>query len=305
MKALICCLLIAMHATRVLSWGYTGHYMLGETTFNLLSESTQNVIRPMLVNGSMGTTSIWADAAKFKSKYAFTRRWHYFDSNLSLPPTYCKLDMVEQSGPNILTALHNMSNQFIKPQDPSIKKFTLDEQWTIKGTDPEMRTYRFRGRNYLTQAPSVDSRQFALFMLIHLLQDLSQPLHLTHVRKAGLQEPIKNHRGKLTNLHSYLDVDVVDQAIVLYGNGTVQGMIDKLVEEAKKQPFDTNVCSLADIYTWAQHIEQYNCDVVWRKPYNRDYHRAMTVMGFELMTRASVMSACYWEQLVTDFLTNG
>jgi hypothetical protein len=275
--------LFLMRFSRVHAWGHTGHYILGEATFKTLAPSSQRLLAPLLLNNSMGQTSVWADRVKFQQKYAFTRTWHYFDSNLSDPPLYCKLDMEPHPTPNLLTALHNMTTQFERHNTYNTLPKVQDQ--VVFSTMDNM-------------YPETDSQQFATYMLIHMLQDLTQPLHLTHTRKAGLQEPIKNQRGAMTNLHSYVDVDVVDQVVALHGSGSVSKTIDVLVLEANRRKRGTGRCTIIDLYVWAQEIERYNCDILWRKPFDQAYHMAATSMGFELLTKGVTLGACFWENLL-------
>lgn len=258
------CLCLFWFGYTVDAYGYDGHQIIGQVTWNLFSDHMKYQVLPSLMNNmTMQEISVWADSIKHSKRYGFTRSWHYYDSQTSNPPEYC---------------------HFTLPPPPEDKVNLVNK---LK----ELET------NLTSPLVSLHDRQFAFRMMVHMLQDSAQPLHLIHV--PGLDTPIVNHRGKKTNLHAYWDVDTVDQLI----DGTDSdgnkrdALISELTNEALQHHRMTG-CTYDGLMEWMTQTEKVNCLAVWRNIGSNDYHHTAVTSVRWLLKQAALYSHCYFTTLL-------
>jgi hypothetical protein len=151
-----------------------------------------------------------------------------------------------------------------------------------------------RGVNLITKLSELQDMlfdpkhaQFAFRMIVHMLQDAAQPLHLSG--NPGLHTPIVNHHGKTTNLHSYWDIDTIDML-------SKEDLIENLTREALEEN-EVNNCTYQDILDWMARTEKQNCNVVW-KPIQEDYHVEASAAVRTLIKEAAVYSNCYLSDIL-------
>lgn len=252
-------LILALFCTLVHSYGHDGHQIIGQVTWNLFSDNMkENVLPSLMKNMSMQDISVWADQVKHSRKYSFTRSWHYYDSPMSQPPEYC---------------------HFLLPP-PKEDKVNLVN--VLKALE----------HNLTSSDVSLWDKQFAFRMMVHMIQDSAQPLHLIHV--PGLNTPIKNQRGIKTNLHAYWDIDTVDQLV----NGDRNALIEQLTQEALSDGAPSQ-CEYDDLLQWMSKTEKVNCETVWRDIDDKDYHDRASSIVFRLLKEAALYSQCYLTTILT------
>jgi hypothetical protein len=255
---LIVFLIVFQLTAPAFGWGNTGHRTVGQIAQSRLANTNtllriQNILRP---GESLSSVANWADDVKEEERFKLTathpdpdtqdfyrhmvnqhnRKWHFVDL-----PLNC-------SGYG----------------DPGCKKFTsgIDIVQIIN-----LCIRRLRGDPVANNAPHLTKRN-ALRMLVHLVGDLHQPLHVGvgFVNAAGgpgniviVRQPasiIENdfpsdHGGNnllianevSDNLHSFWDTDLVDAAI---GNQSLADFSNSLIIQA---PPDWNATGNAS--TWA------------------------------------------------------
>lgn len=257
-KQVFLCILgwLLLTAQLISAWGRMGHYIIGEATWQLLPKDTQHQIKQhgYILNNTMGTASIWADAAKYTQKYAWTRSLHYLDNELSHPPHTCILDPQTQTQSNILTAIANFTTAF---------------------------------------QTNESERQFHFLMVLHLLQDIYQPLHLSGTKRGGTQEMIlPPGKTKKMSLHEYWDVDLIKKLVKHLG--TLEDAIHDVVLGARVPPIEPSICKGSeDLWEEAKETEMVNCDLVWKLPVDEQYQYDGTSVVFDLLVRATRQSVCH------------
>ena len=151
-------------------WGKTGHRVVGEIAEDYLTGKTKRKIAKLLDNRSLAFSSTFADEIKSDDRYKEFYTWHYV--NMSFDTTY-ELSKKSPKG-DLVTGI------------AFCKSIIQDE------------------------ASSDDDKAFYLKLLIHLIGDLHQPMHI------GLEEDRGGNDIKLqwfykdTNLHSVWDSKMID-----------------------------------------------------------------------------------------------
>lgn len=151
-------------------WGQMGHDIVANIAENHLNRKTQKAVNELLEGKSMVYWSNWLDNASHTPEYAYTKTWHY--KNVDQGFTY---DTMEQE-PNgdVVTA--------IKSQLEVLK----------------------------SKESTTEQKQLALKIIIHLVGDLHQPMHMGHRTDLGGNKWLVNHFNRSTNLHSLWDTQMIE-----------------------------------------------------------------------------------------------
>ena len=151
-------------------WGQTGHRVVGAVADNYLKRSTKKAIKRLLNHESLAFASTYADIIKSDSRYREFGPWHYL--NMPLDSNY--EDSVKNPEGDIVSGINICKQKISNPNS------------------------------------SYDDKQFYLKMLIHLIGDLHQPLHI------GLEEDRGGNDFKVqwyyedTNMHSVWDTKMIE-----------------------------------------------------------------------------------------------
>lgn len=151
-------------------WGKTGHRVVGEIAENYLTGKTKRKIAKLLDHRTLAFSSTFADEIKSDDRYDKFYNWHFV--NMPFDTTY-ELSVKNPKG-NLVTGI------------AFCKNIIQDEK------------------------SSEADKAFYLKLLIHLVGDLHQPMHI------GLEEDRGGNDIKLkwfykdTNLHSVWDSKMID-----------------------------------------------------------------------------------------------
>lgn len=154
------------------AWGQKGHDVTCEIAKRHLTAKAQKKISDILDGKSIVYWANWLDNASHTPEYAYTKTWHY--KNIDAGETYDNAPLC-QTG-DVVTA--------IDAQVKALKSGELNK----------------------------DAAALALKMLVHLVGDLHNPMHIGHRSDRGgnrLQVQFF-HSGK--NLHGIWDTDMVERA---------------------------------------------------------------------------------------------
>ncbi|MFM2393858.1 MAG: hypothetical protein RLZZ546_1840, partial [Bacteroidota bacterium] len=171
--------------TNVLTYSYGLHGFLGNITCNNLEHNTKNYIANILENEDCSVASTWADRVKRTKKYLWTKKYHYIQLDIC-KNNYTKLELQEYC-PNNACIFSGLTN-FIRLNIFSELNTLLTSKEKIK-------------------------------MILHLLQDLFQPLHVYGLYKGGNDLELirnKNGRNKTVNLHYVYDYEFPNYFIKNY-----------------------------------------------------------------------------------------
>lgn len=161
----------------VLSWGKTGHRVVGELAYQKLSAKVQKKVKAILGFESMAEASLWPDRIKsdpkLRRKYS---KMHY----LSVPKKKKWKNISYDKKDNILKSLA-----------------MFEKELKSKKTSP-------------------GDQKIALRFLIHLMGDLHQPLHLGFKKDEGGNKIKLKWFGKKTNFHAVWDEHLIDMEKLSY-----------------------------------------------------------------------------------------
>ena len=157
-------------------WGKTGHRATAEIADEYLTEKAKKAISELLDGDSPALVSTFADEVKSDRDYDEYNVWHYI--NISEDETY--EDVKDNEDPNIIWAIDKVKKGL---KDPSVSKA---------------------------------KKQFYLKMLIHLIGDLHQPLHIGRPEDLGGNKIIVFWFGDSSNLHKVWDSEMLDSYKMSY-----------------------------------------------------------------------------------------
>lgn len=153
-------------------WGQKGHDTIAFIAENHLTPTTRSAVENLLDNHSIVYFSNWMDNASNTPEYAYSKTWHY--KNIDAGIAY-EDAAINQDG-DIVTAILSQTK-------------TLQNK---KASPSEM--------------------SLALKMLIHLIGDIHQPMHMGHLSDRGGNNWIIKYFGTDTKLHSLWDSPLLESA---------------------------------------------------------------------------------------------
>ena len=159
-----------------LFWGQTGHRVVGEIAYQNLTNKAKRNLEKLLGSEGLALISTYADEIKSDKKYNDFRPWHYVNF---------------KDGDTYETSEKNPKGDLIT----GIKKC----QEVI--SDPKA---------------SKEDKIFYLKMLVHLVGDLHQPLHIGRASDRGGNSIKVEWFWKGTNLHSIWDTKMIESYGMTY-----------------------------------------------------------------------------------------
>lgn len=197
-------------AINCFGWGQKGHDVVAYIAECHLTPTTKAAVEAALDGKSIVYWSNWLDNASHTPQYEYTKTWHY--KNVNADETY--------------------ENAYKNPKGDIVT--ALNEQIS-----------KLSGRNLSAEEESV-----ALKMIIHLIGDIHQPMHMGHYTDLGGNKWIVKYFGREKNLHGIWDTDLVESAHK-WSYTEWQQQIDRLgsEEQAKLQGQTPD--------TWARETIEY------------------------------------------------
>jgi len=151
-------------------WGKTGHRVVGAIANNYLKGSTKRQLKKLLNFESLALVSTYADEIKSDSRYNEFKTWHYL--NMPLDGTYATSDKNPEG--DLVTGI-NYCKDIIT-----------------------------------SKTSSDDDKAFYLKMLIHLIGDLHQPMHLGLLEDRGGNDFKVQWNYSDTNMHRVWDTQMIE-----------------------------------------------------------------------------------------------
>jgi hypothetical protein len=158
----------------LVSWGKIGHQAIGNIAAAHLTPKTVQAIAGLLGKETLADVSTYADEIREDSFLQSTGPWHYIDVPANENFDQFKVSVYGQTTPNLYKALLHFEREL---QDP--------------------RTNR-------------PVKIFALKMLVHLVEDAHQPLHVARAEDKGGNIVAVKFEGEETNLHALWDSKLIE-----------------------------------------------------------------------------------------------
>tara|TARA_B100000795_G_C22799613_1_gene441155 strand:+ start:2113 stop:2883 length:771 start_codon:yes stop_codon:yes gene_type:complete len=161
-------------------WGQNGHRVVGEIAYSHLTKKAKRNLQKLLKGESLAIISTYADEIKSDKKYRKYSSWHYVNF---------------KEGDSYKTSEKN-------PKGDLIQGIKECQQIISNPTS------------------SSEDKVFYLKLLVHLLGDLHQPLHIGRAEdRGGNNIKVNWFRGK-TNLHSVWDTKMIESFNMTYSELT-------------------------------------------------------------------------------------
>lgn len=209
MKKVLSLLLVLGISLNSFGWGATGHRVTGHIATKYLNKKAKKVLEQLLKGQSLAIASTWMDEIKSDSTYDYMSDWHWVTIPYGL--TY------EQ-------AEKNKNGDIIQ---------------TINRVINELKTKK------LTEAEQVQR----IKILIHLVGDIHQPLHVGGKNdKGGNDVKVMWFRAD-SNLHRVWDSDIIDDTKLSYTE----------LAESLDTPTDAELKTWqsAGVMVWAKESQSY------------------------------------------------
>lgn len=229
-------LLLFYFPLKAMCWGQLGHRIVAEIANSYLTAKTKAEIKKILGTESIAMAANWADFVKSDTSFKYLDTWHYinFEKNLS----YAQLREVLKKD----TGKVNDAYAAIVFLTKELKKKTLP----------------------------LYKKQMYLKLLIHIVGDVHQPLHVSPVGSTGGNDIKLQWFGQPSNLHRVWDSDLIEEQQLSYTeyadflNHTTAAQRKKLQSEPLSK-------WLFDSYTIAQNLHNEITEVNPRLGYRYNY----------------------------------
>jgi len=157
-----------------LAWGTEGHRVAGQIAESYLTPKARKAIGEILGYESIAMASNWADFIKSDPNYNYLSSWHYIDFDKVF--TYPEMQQYLDHDTNV---------------DAYTKLQFLIGELKKKDLSKENKTLYFK-------------------MLIHIVEDVHQPMHTAHADDKGGNDFKVNWFNTPTNLHAVWDSQLID-----------------------------------------------------------------------------------------------
>lgn len=151
-------------------WGQIGHYVTGEIADRHLSDPARERVRYLLDGTSVALAAVWMDDIRSDSRYDYTNTWHW----VTIPDGMKYSETEKNEEGDIIWALEKLINE-------------LKEGGLNKKEEAEK-----------------------LKMVIHMIGDIHQPMHVGDGTDAGGNNVRLQWMGENSNLHRVWDSDMIN-----------------------------------------------------------------------------------------------
>jgi hypothetical protein len=181
LKRLISSVALLLIGTACLGWGEVGHRTAGVIATKYLTEKTTAAVADLLGDRTVATAGTWADELRKDKSYDWAKPLHY----INLPMDAKEIDLARDCPPGeggtgecVLGAINRFSDVLRDSQAAQAQKSE------------------------------------ALKFLIHFIEDLHQPLHVSYAKDRGGNMITLSFLGKTgANLHRVWDTDMIEQRV--------------------------------------------------------------------------------------------
>jgi len=163
-------------------WGQLGHRIVAEIAHSYLSAKTRTEIKKILGNEPIAMASNWADFVKSDTAFKYLDRWHYIDFEKNLG--------------------YDRVKQVLQKDTGEVK----DAYGAIM----------FLTRELKKKNLALDKKQMYLRLLIHIVGDVHQPLHVSPNGSNGGNDIKLQWFGQSSNLHRVWDSDLIEEQQLSY-----------------------------------------------------------------------------------------
>lgn len=215
-------------------WGKTGHRIVGEIAADYLNKDARKAVKRVLGPTSMAIASTWMDNIKSDPQYDYTHDWHW----VTIPDGMTYRETEKNPNGDLIQALRTIISDLKKRQ--------------------------------LSQTEEAQK----LKMLIHLIGDLHQPMHIGTGKDRGGNDVELEWFYERSNLHRVWDSEMIDDTKLSYTE------FSRAINHPT--PRQIKVWQQGDVLDWAYDTRQLR-DEAYNLPEDRELgYRYMYVHRDEL-----------------------
>jgi hypothetical protein len=157
-----------------MAWGTNGHRICGQVADSYLTPKARAAIKAILGDESIAMSSNWADFIKSDPQYKYLSNWHYVDFDKEYSYSQMQAFLKQDTATDAYTKMNFLIGELKKKNLPKANKL------------------------------------LALRMLIHIVEDVHQPMHTAHTDDKGGNDIKLTWFNNPTNLHSVWDSQLID-----------------------------------------------------------------------------------------------
>ncbi len=157
-------------------WGQLGHYVTGEIAEYHMTDTARERVNEILGDRSLQISTVWMDDIRSDSRYDHTRTWHW----ATIPDGMTYEEAEQDEGGDIIWALETLIDK--------LKEGGLTEK----------------------------EERDKLRMVIHMIGDIHQPLHVGTGEDMGGNQVRVHWMGNESNLHRVWDSDIINSLQMSY-----------------------------------------------------------------------------------------
>ncbi|HEU0064692.1 MAG TPA: S1/P1 nuclease [Flavisolibacter sp.] len=162
------------------AWGLLGHRIIGEIAYSYLTPKAKSEVQKILGYESMAMASNWADFVRSDTSFKYLDSWHYIDFDKDMPYAEMKRLLQSDTAHDAYTAIVFLKKELKKKNIP------------------------------------LDKKQMYLRLLIHIVGDIHQPLHVSKSGDMGGNDIKVSWFGVSSNLHRVWDSQLIDNQQLSY-----------------------------------------------------------------------------------------
>lgn len=162
------------------AWGMQGHRIVGEIANSYLTKNAKKEIQKILGDESVAMASNWPDFIKSDTNYKFMNAWHYVDVEQNLSLADMQDSLKKDTASNAFNKINFLVIQLKDKSLPQNEKLTY------------------------------------LRLLIHIVGDIHQPLHVSRKGDRGGNDIRVSWFGEQSNLHKIWDEGLIEYQRLSY-----------------------------------------------------------------------------------------
>jgi hypothetical protein len=174
LKKILLGLFIIYLPVESMAWGTEGHRIAGFIAESYLSPKAKAAIKAILGDNGIAIASNWADFIRSDPNYSYLAAWHYIDLDKAYSYPQLQVYLKQDTQVDAYTKLNFLIAE--------LKKKNL----------------------------SHDKKLLYLRMLIHIAEDVHQPMHTGHTSDKGGNDIKVTWNGNPGNLHSVWDSGLIE-----------------------------------------------------------------------------------------------
>ncbi|HEY8784062.1 MAG TPA: S1/P1 nuclease [Mucilaginibacter sp.] len=174
LKKLLVIITVIYVPLQTMAWGTQGHRIIGQVASTYLTQKTRKAIDAILGKESIALAGNWADFIKSDPAYSYLSTWHYIDFDKA----YTYPEMVEYLN-----------------RDTNVDAYTK---------------LQFLISELKKKDLSKTNKLLYLRMLIHIVEDIHQPMHAAHADDKGGNDFKVDWFNTPTNLHAVWDTQLIN-----------------------------------------------------------------------------------------------